>query len=577
MVLAVLAIAVSVGSAAKFYLGNSSRGSRPVATKDSAPEANRFDEVAQQSGLDFVHECGAQGNFYIPEEMGAGGAWLDFDNDGDLDAYLVQGGFLAAARETDRNRLFRNNGDGTFADVSAATGADVPGYGMGAYAADIDNDGDVDLYVTRVGSNVLLRNDGGSRFVDVSAESGVDDGGFGTGAVFFDYDGDGFLDLYVANYLLWSPRIELPCYGPSGARDYCNPVDYKSPAEDRLYRNRGNGTFEDVTATAGIAGAWGHGLGVVASDFNGDGKIDLYVANDQNPAFFWVNQGDGTFIDDAAYAGCAFNSDGIAIAGMGVACEDFDLDRDFDLIVTNIHDQAHLALQNSAGTFRDMSRPWGLGGWGVPYTGFGISVFDQDHDGTLEGFVANGAVNIQLETRRPGHPYAEPNQFVTRDERGRFVDASDSAGLPFGDFEMSRGALAGDYDNDGDVDLLVANNRGRAKLLRNNYNGDNNWILLDVRLSTGGRHALNSVVEVNCGEQTWMREVRRHVGYLSSNDPRLHFGVGQAEKVAEITVTMPDGRRFNWRDLPINRLIRLVPGQAPEFENFDQGGNGNGA
>lgn len=520
-----------------------------------------FTEVGRESGIVFVHESGAQGMFYIPEEMGSGGAWIDYDDDGDLDLYLVQGGFIGTANEAYRNRLFRNDGAGRFEDVSAESGADMPGYGMGAYAADYDNDGDIDLYITRLGPNVLLRNNGDGSFSDASESAHVAEPGFGTGAVFFDFDRDGFLDLYVANYLNWSTAIERPYYAPSGVRDYGSPINYHAPAAHHLYHNRGDGTFDDVSAQAGIGRAVGYGLGVIAVDFNDDGWPDLYVANDQVPAFLWVNQKNGTFVDEAAFAGCAFNRDGIAIAGMGVASEDLDRDGDFDLIVTNIHDQTHLALRNGGGFFDDVSLQWGLGGWGVPYTGFGISLFDQDQDGTLELFVANGAVNILLEPQRPGHPYAEPNQFARRDATGKFCDMSPSSGLPFGEIEMSRSVIAGDYDNDGDVDLLITNNRGPAKLLRNEQHTGHHWVSFDVVPNSGNRNALNARIEIVAGGKTWVRQVRPHVGYLSSSDPRVHFGLGSTETIDRVTVTFVGGITETWTDLAVNRLWQLR--QAP--------------
>ncbi len=533
---------------------------RPGAENSAKPRvvaAPAFAEVSREAGLAFTHECGAEGEFHIPEEMGSGGALFDYDDDGDLDIYLVQSGFIGSANEAHRNHLFRNDGTGQFEDVSAESGSDVPGYGMGAYAADIDNDGDLDLYITRLGPNVLLRNNGDGSFTDATEAAHVGEPGFGTGAAFFDFDRDGWLDLYVANYLNWSPAINAPCYAPSGVRDYCNPTDYRSPAEHRLYHNLGDGTFEDVSERAGIAGALGHGLGVIAVDFNDDGWLDLYVANDQNPAFLWINQRDGSFIDEAAFAGCAFNRDGIAIAGMGVVSEDLDRDGDFDLLVANIHDQTHLALRNGGGFFDDVSLPWGLGGWGVPYTGFGISLFDQDHDGTMELFVANGAVNIQLEPQRPGHAYAEPNQFARRDATGKFQDASPSSGLPFGEIEMSRSVISGDYDNDGDVDLLITNNRGPAKLLRNDQHTGRSWVLFDVIPDSGNRNALNARIEVVAGSKTWLREVRPHVGYLSSNDPRVHFGLGSAEIIERVTVTFVGGQTQTWTNLAVNRQWQL--------------------
>ena len=578
LILAVMATGVLIASAVKFIRNGGLAHADSMAGADgTAPRAAHgkprdlpkpyFSNVSVERGIDFIHECGARGNYYIPEEMGPGGAWFDYDDDGDMDLYLIQGGMLTEADDTFHNRLYRNDGPGGFTDVSEHAGADVAGY-----AADIDNDGDVDLYVTRVGPNALLINNGDGTFVESAANAGVDDPGFSTGAAFLDYDRDGFLDLYVTTYLEWSPQIELPCYSASGVRDYCNPVDYKAPSEDRLYRNLGNGTFQNASESAGIKGALGHGLGVLAEDFNRDGFIDIYVANDQNPAFLWVNKGDGTFEDNAAWAGCAFNSDGIAIAGMGVVSEDLDDDEDFDLIVTNIHDQAHLALENVSDSgktcsFVDRSRRWGLGGWGVPYTGFGIALFDRNADGTFEGIVTNGAVNVQLESHRKGAPYAEPNQYIQRNDDDRFEEEKEISGFPAGPTEMSRGVLVADFDNDGDVDFAVTNNRGPTELWRNDYAGENHWIMLDIFGNGGNRHALNALVEIKAGGKRMRRRVRPHAGYLTSNDPRVFFGLGNAADVKRVSVTYSDGTSASWNDLKANRIWKLRNGKPAEAQN----------
>ncbi len=526
-----------------------------------------FRDVTAEAGLDFVHVNGARGKYWLVEEMGAGGAFFDYDGDGDMDLYLVQGGVFGEENTAYRNRLYRNDGFGRFADVSAGSGADIPGYGMGCAAADYDNDGDVDLYVTRVGADVLLANNGDGTFSDVTAEAGLGDGGFGAGAAFLDYDRDGHLDLYVARYTDWYPSREGVCFDSNGARDYCSPVVIDAPSHDRLYHSTGDGRFEDVTATAGIDRARGNGLGVLCSDFTGDGWVDIFVANDQTPAFLWVDQGDGTFIEDAAFRGCAFSSDGMAIAGMGVAAEDLDGDGDYDLVVTNIRDQSHLCLRNDGGFFEDVSHAWGLGGWSVRYTGFGIGLFDQDHDGRFDCFVGNGAVNRSPEPYEPGHPYAEPNQFVRRDASGRFYDASEEAGITHGLLGMSRGVILGDYDNDGDLDVLVTNNGGAVQLLRNEAAEGMAWTMLDLVPRGGGRHAINARVEIEAGGLRFHREVRPHTSYLVSNDPRVHVGLARAAVIDKLTVTWPDLSVEIWENVPVNRHLRLRQGESPRIES----------
>ncbi|MEE8169795.1 MAG: CRTAC1 family protein, partial [Phycisphaerae bacterium] len=533
----------------------------PEAAAPQAP-APVFVDATTAAGLDFVHECGAAGKYEIPEEMGAGGAFIDYDNDGDLDIYLVQSGALGTDNATHRNRLYRNDGAGRFTDVSDGSGADVPGYGMGCAAVDYDNDGDIDLYVTRIGPNVLLRNDGDGTFSDATATAGVGDPGFSTAAAFLDYDRDGRLDLYVSNYVQCPSAREQPCWDSAGHPDYCNPIVY-GPAADRLYRNTGDGRFEDVTSAALVGQTAGNGLGLLCSDFNGDGWIDIYVANDQTPAMLWINQGDGRFAEEAGTSGCAYNADGRAIAGMGTAAEDLDGDGTFDLVVTNIHSQPHLCLLNRGGFFEDAGHALGFGGWGVPYTAFGLALFDQDHDGVLDGFFANGAVNRLNEPYRAGHRYAEPNQFVRRDARGRFYDASAEAALAAASIEMSRGVIAGDYDNDGDLDLLVTNNRGPARLLRNECAAARAWIMLDVVGRHGGRHAINARLELHTAGRTQVREVRPHSSYLSSHDPRVHVGLGDATEVERLVVRWPGGDEQAWEHLPVNRLYVIEFGKPP--------------
>ncbi len=541
----------------------SAGGSDPKPAQRIDPVKAVFVDVAAASGIVFTHEADAAGEYRLPEEMGSGGAFIDYDDDGDLDIYLVQGGKVVGANLDYRNKLYRNDG-GRFTDVSAGSGADVPGYGMGCAAADIDNDGDTDLYVTRLGPNVLLRNDGG-RFTDITGSAGVGDPGFGEGAAFVDYDRDGLLDLYVVNYVEWSADEEHACYDPAGDRDYCSPISYP-PAQHRLYRNLGGGRFEDATDASGVGAHKGNGLGILCTDVDGDGWVDIFVANDQTPGFLWINRKDGTFEEAGAIRGCAYNSDGLAIAGMGTAAEDFDHDGDYDLVVMNIRDQAHLCLRNDGGFFTDMTHAWGFGGWSMPSTAFGIALFDQDHDGRLDGFIANGAVNRRITSERSDRPFAEPNQFIRRGADGRFRDASGEAGLPIEPVQMSRGAIMGDYDNDGDIDILVTNNRGPARLLRNEQAGANAWAMFDLTPASGARHALNARVEIVAGSEQYLREVRPHVGYLGSNDPRVHVGLGGATTIDRATVTWPGGGRESWADLPVSKHVRLREGASPSFE-----------
>ncbi len=556
---------VMLGSPADTSDRNSSddRDTRPHTPENDSVKPI-YDDIAADAGVEFVHQPGAIGEFWLPEVMGAGGAILDYDGDGDYDIYVVQGGEIVGDNDRFRNKLFANDGLGRFTDVSAASGADVPGYGMGAWAADYDNDGDVDLFITRLGPNVLLRNNGDGTFTDVSDVAGVADERWGTGAAFFDFDRDGFLDLFVTNYVDWKPHIEPACYMPTGQRDYCTP-ETAAASPGVLYHNLGDGRFEDVSAQAGISRTRGNGLGVLCSDFDGDGWVDVFVANDMTPGFFWHNKGDGTFEESGALRGCAYNGDGLAIAGMGVAAEDIDADGDFDLVVTNIGAQPHMCLDNEDGYFSDVSHSMGFGRWGVPYTGFGIALFDQNHDARLDGLVVNGAVNGRFTPQRAGNRYAQRNQFIRRDETGRFIDATEELGVPSDKFEISRGAYVVDIDNDGDLDMLVTNNRGPVQLLRNENQSGLSWVMLDLIPGNGNRHAINARVELEVGDRRILREVRPHESYLGTRDPRIHVGLADAQLIDRLTVRWSDGAVEEWVSLPVDRHLRLVQGHAPDF------------
>ncbi len=516
-----------------------------------------FTDIAPAAGIDFLHDNDMHGEYRLPEQIGPGAGVLDYDGDGDLDIFIAGGGATDGPGAGQRCRLYRNDG-ASFTDVSAESRADVPGPAYGVACADYDDDGDTDLFLTRLGTGVLLRNDGG-RFSDATAESGIDQVGFGASAAFLDYDRDGQLDLFVVQYVDWSPLCERSCHSITGLRDYCSPVVYEAPSAARLFRNLGGGRFTDVSRAAGIDARRGNGLGVAAADFDTDGWIDVYVANDQTPAFLWHNNGDGTFLESAESAGCAYDGRGTAISGMGVACEDIDGDGDFDLFVTNIRDQLHLVLENRLGSFLDVSLRMGLAAWNLPRTGFGVVLFDQDNDGSLDAFIANGAVNLGADSPGLENPYAEPSQFA-RLSGGRFHDASSGSGADFRD--VARAAAAADFDNDGDLDLLVTSNGGPARLLRNENRSGHAWLVVDARTGPRDRTAIGAVVEVSAVGSTRVRAVRPQSSYLSSGDPRAHFGLGAAQQADRVSVTWPDGAELTLRNLPVNQVLRVHRDQA---------------
>ena len=520
-------------------LGGASRGSELL-----------FRDATQLLGIESVHDNDARGKYWLPEEMGPGVGLLDYDGDGDLDLFVAGGGSLTGERATQPCQLWRNDG-GVFVEVAASVGAAVPGHAYGVACADVDADGDVDLYLTRLGSDVYLRNEGG-RFVDATLEAGLGCEEFGASAAFFDYDGDGWLDLYVTNYVEWAAEKEQGCF-LSGVPDYCDPTSYEAPAQDRLYRNLDGERFEDVTEAAGIQGHLGNGLGVLAQDFDGDGWTDLYVANDSTPAFLWHNRGDGTFEEAALRMGCAYDGAGVAIAGMGVACEDLNADGWADLLVTNIHDQSHLVLRGAGRQFVEATRTFGVQGWSMPSTGFGVAVFDQDHDGEWDLYVANGGVNLTPARIDDPDPYTETDQFA-RLVDGKFVDASEGAGVSEGG--SGRGLAMGDLDQDGDIDLVVTNNGSRLQVLQNLHDGEGAWLMVDVRNAAGGPE-LGARIELRSGETTRTRTVRAQSSYLSSSDPRVHFGLGDVERVDELRVHFPGGSVQVLEDVEVDQVVEV--------------------
>ncbi len=497
-----------------------------------------FTDVSAASGISFRHSAARERRFALPEMVGAGAAWLDHDGDGDLDLYLVQSGDLDDGAVTAvGNRLFANDG-GVFHDVTEATRAGDPGYGMGCAVGDYDRDGDPDLYVTNLGRNTLYRNDGGV-FTDVTLAAKVGDTGWGTSAAFLDYDQDGDLDLYVVNYVAWSREREPTCYGVGGERDYCGPNSLAAPARDTLYRNDGNGTFSDVSQAAGLGAAFGNGLGIACADMNGDGLIDIYVANDGLPNQLWINQGDGAFRDEALLCGCAVSGEGVSEAGMGVAVADFDDDGFLDLFMTHLLGETNtLYLGGARGAFRDGTTTSGLAVGSRGATGFGVGAADFDLDGRLDLFVANGAVKRRARPLHAADPYAEPDRLFRGLGGARFEDVSARTGVEAMDSGAGRGAAFADYDDDGDIDVVVIANGGPARLLRNDAPRAGTWIAFRVE-GVGGVEVPGAVVELEIGGRTQSRVVGRAYSYCSSNDPRVHFGLPSGMSIESLRVRWP--------------------------------------
>jgi hypothetical protein len=556
-------------------------GSPPGGTSDpQAQTPELFTDVAQHVGLDFVHFNGMSGEKYMVEMMGPGGAFLDYDGDGDQDVLVLQGRMLGEGKTIEDAlipprgplgaRLFRNDlrvaADGStslrFVDVTAASGLVADGYGMGVATGDIDNDADVDLYVTNFGGNRMFRNNGDGTFEDVTQDAGTEERRWSVPAAFFDYDRDGWLDLYVGNYVAHRLASNKRCYSEAGYLDYCGPKAY-DPEPDRLFHNRGDGTFEDVTRRSGLGSVRGPALGAIPLDANGDSWIDLYVANDGAANYLWTNRGDGSFVDDALLAGCAVNRDGAPEASMGVDAGDFDNDGDEDLFMTHLSKETNtLYVNDGRGTFEDATVRTGLGAPRMRYTGFGTAWIDYDNDGWLDLLVVNGAVTLIEEQLAAGDPYPlhQSNQLFRNTGGGTFEDVSARAGEAFELSEVGRGAAFGDVDNDGDTDVLVINNAGPVRLLINRVGQDRRWVGLRL-VTRDGRDALGAWVGVFTTQGTrHFRRVRTSGSYASANDPRVLVGLDDAASVERVEVRWPDGGAESFTDVPLGVYTTLREG-----------------
>jgi tetratricopeptide (TPR) repeat protein len=526
-----------------------SSASAPAPDRDR-PQTAPFTDITAASGITFEHQNSPTARKYLIETMGGGVALLDYDADGWLDVFFTNGARLAdpmpPGAEPDKsearfaNRLYRNNRDGTFTDVTKAAGlAGARGYGMGVAVGDYDNDGRADLYVTNHGTNILYRNEGNGRFADVTTRAGVVGGGWSTSAGFFDYDNDGRLDLFVCRYLDWSFAQDVYCGAKRpGYREYCHPRNFPA-ISNLLFRNRGDGTFEDVSARSGVAALAGKSLGVAFADYNGDGWTDVYVANDAVPAFLLRNDGQGRFTDAALTAGVAVNAEGAAVAGMGVDFADYDDDGRPDLFVSTLSGETYSLYRNLATGFVYTTQSAGVAAPSMPGSGWGTRLFDYDNDGWKDLFVAQGHVLDTIELTSDHLRYQQP-PLLLRGGNGRFVPAS-TAG-PFAQAWAGRGAAFGDLDNDGDVDVVVANCGQRATVLRNDAGAANHWLGLRLQGTRSNADGLGARVSATTADgRTQHYIVTTASSYLSASDKRVLVGLGTADKVSRLEVRWPSG------------------------------------
>ncbi len=530
----------------------------------------RFVDVTAKAGIQAHILSGGPKKEYVVEVNGSGLCWFDYNNDGYMDLYLVNGSTLRELQGSKpaaphRNFLYRNNGDGTFTDVTAMAHVPGSGWGFGCVAADFDNDGNADLLVTNFGSNILYRNNGNGTFTDVAARAGVAGGNiWHAGAAFADYDGDGFLDLYVAGYLDFNVQHpDLKTCEYRGAKVHaCGPVGYTG-APDALYHNNGDGTFTDVTERAGVTDKKLHfGFAVIFEDLDGDGKPDIFVGNDSNPNYFYRNKGDGTFEEMGVAAGVAMNMDGREMSSMGVAAGDYDHDGRTDLFVTTFANDNYVLFHNDgAGFFSDVSYPAGLGEPTIKWLGWATFFLDYDNDGWADLFAANGHVYPQV-NQNTSEKYRQPLQLFRNLGNGKFSEVSQDVGLRQMPWRSARGGAYCDFDNDGDLDIAISNIDDQAQLLENKGGNRGVWVEMKLIGTKSNRDAIGAQVKVQAGNLVQYDHVRTGGSYLSGNDPRLHFGLGDHRTVDVIEIRWPSGAVERLNSVKANQIVAVKEGSG---------------
>jgi len=529
------------------------------------PIAVTYTDITKAAGIGFVHTSGARGRKYLPETMGSGLVVFDYDGDGRPDLFFVNseewpGNHGKPAYQA----LYRNRGDGTFEETTAKAGLKVEAYAIGAAAADYDNDGDEDLYVNALGPDHLFRNRGDGTFEDVTRAAGVGDPGFGSSATWIDYDRDGWLDLFVCNYVEWTPKTDIYCTLDGANKSYCTPESYKG-ATNRLFRNRGDGTFEDTSEKARILDPTGKSLGVVAFDSDDDGFIDLAVANDTQPNFLYHNRGDGTFEEIGRTAGIAFSEEGKARGAMGIDAADYDGSGRESLVIGNFSNEMLALYHNEGrGLFIDDAAAAGIGQPSLLTLAFGCFFFDYDLDGRLDIFVANGHVENEIQAVQPSVTYAEPPHLFRGGPDSRFEETTAKVGSDLAVPRVARGAAAADFDGDGDLDIAVTTNNGPAALFRNDGGSANGFVRLKLAGAGGrsNRDAIGARVALTSNGRTQVRTVRSAASYASQSEMVLTFGLGPAAAGAlTADVRWPDGTSSRFEGLVPGRTLTLTQGE----------------
>ena len=521
-----------------------------------ASQSPIFVDVTEEAGIHFKHNNGATDHKHIIETMGSGAVFFDYDTDGDPDLYFVNSGNVPQENQhPPGNVLYRNEGDGTFMDVTEISRTGDTGYGMAASAADIDNDGDLDLYVANFGPDKLYRNNGDGTFTDITEAAGIDNTLWSIAAVYLDFDVDGDLDIFVINYLVY--ELSMPVSTYKGIVGYGHPRSYKG-TPDVLYRNNGDGTFTNIAETAGVTNpVEGRGMAAVAWDYDQDGLPDVYVANDTNRNFLYHNNGDGTFTDESIFIGVGYDDRGTAEGSMGIDCADYNGDGWFDLIVAN-SEKATLYKNEEGFFFTDATADSGLEQPTLPFVGFSPLFLDYNNDGHLDMFCANGHPQDIVEILMDNETYAQRDQIFQNNGDGTYTDVSATAGTYFSEQLVGRAAATADYDNDGDPDIVIMNSNQRAVLLRNDGGNLKNYLSIKLVGTRSNRDGIGTKVTVTRGDMTQIREVKSGSSYASGSDTRLLFGLGENQGVEKVSIVWQSGTTQELGNVSINQTLTIV-------------------